>query len=163
MFLANYRHANSRLVRGIHTILGDKAVAIFVATAFLSAPLAAQPTAYISNQLDDSVSVIDTATGSVVETIAVPGKPAGIAVAPDGNKVYVSTPEAKGFAVVDTKKHEVIAKVTVNDGTLGITVAPDGKRIYVADWYKNTVSAIDADSLQIIKTIGVGESPSGLV
>ncbi len=164
-----HRHASSRLASGIHTILGDKAVAIFIATAFLSTPLAAQPFAYkdvgkgrelgaasfayISNQLDDSVSVIDTATGSVVDTIAVPGKPAGIAVAPDGNKVYVSTPEAKGFAVVDTKKREVIAKVAVNDGTLGIAVAPDGKRIYVADWYKNTVSAIDADSLQIIKTI----------
>jgi len=50
------------------TILGNKAVAICIATAFLSTPLAAQPFAYISNQLDDSVSVIDTATGGVVET-----------------------------------------------------------------------------------------------
>jgi len=92
------------------------------------------------------VSVIDTATGSVIDTIAVAGKPAGVAVAPDGSKIYVSTPEAKGFAVVDTKKREVIAKVTINDGALGIAVGPDGKRIYVADWYNNTVSVIDSDN-----------------
>ncbi|HEY5140222.1 MAG TPA: YncE family protein, partial [Methylococcales bacterium] len=71
-----------------------RVVAIAVATAFFSMPLPAAPFAYISNQLDDSVSIIDTGQGKVVDTIRVAGKPAGVAVAPAGDKVYISTPEA---------------------------------------------------------------------
>ena len=115
---------------------------------FFYSPLAAAPFAYITNQLDDSVSIIDTKQGKVVDTISVHGKPAGVAVAPAGDKVYISTPEAKGIAVIDVKKREVIAKVAVSDGALGITVGADGKRIYVADWYNDNVDVIDADSLK---------------
>ena len=78
-------------------------VAIAVAATFFTTPLIAAPFAYISNQLSDSVSVIDTVQGKVVDTISVPGKPAGVAVSPAGDKVYISTPEAKGFAVLDIK------------------------------------------------------------
>ena len=97
------------------------AVATTLATAFLSVPLAAEPFAYISNQLGDSVSVIDTKTRQVVDTIAVPGKPAGVAVSADGNTVYISTPEAKGIAVIDAKTHKLIRQVPVSNGSLGIT------------------------------------------
>ena len=56
-------------------------VAVTVATTFFTASLAASPFAYITNQLDDSISIIDTEQGKVVDTISVPGKPAGVAVA----------------------------------------------------------------------------------
>ena len=58
--------------------------AVVLAAACFSSTLFAAPLAYISNQLSDSVSIIDTGVGEVVATIAVPGKPAGVAVAPDG-------------------------------------------------------------------------------
>lgn len=103
--------------------------AITIATAFFTAPLTSTPYAYNSNQLDNSVSIIDAGQGKVVDTVKVQGKPAGIAVAPAGDKIYVSTPEAKGFAVIDVKKREVIAKVAVSDGALGIAIGTDGKRI----------------------------------
>ena len=109
------------------------------------------------------MSVIDLADNKVVNTIAVSGKPAGVAVSPNGDKVYISTPEAHGFAVIDARKQQLITTVKTSEGALGITVAPDGKRIYVADWFINTVSVLDADNLEIIKTITVGQSPSGLV
>ncbi len=79
-------------------------VAIAVATTFFSYPLAAAPFAYITNQLDDSVSIIDTEQGKVVDTITVHGKPAGVAVSPAGDKVYISTPEAKGIRSYRCKK-----------------------------------------------------------
>jgi len=105
------------------------AVAMAVATAFLSASVMAEPFAYISNQLADSVSIIDTKKGTVVDTIAVAGKPAGVAVAPDGNRIYVSAPEARGFAVLDAVNRRVISEVAVGDGALGIATAPDEKKM----------------------------------
>ena len=94
-------------------------VAMLIATTFFVGPLAAAPFAYISNQLGNSVSIIDTELGKVVDTISVQGKPAGVAVAPAGDKVYISTPEAKGFAVLDVKTRTIIAEVPVSEGACG--------------------------------------------
>ena len=46
--------------------------------------------AYVSNFGDHSVSVIDTVTQCVVNTIDVGGHPEGLAVSPDGGRLYVS-------------------------------------------------------------------------
>ena len=76
--------------------------AMGVAAVFISHPVSARPFAYITNQLGDSVSVIDANTNTVQDSIPVKGKPAGVAVSRDGKRFYVSTPEARGVAVIDT-------------------------------------------------------------
>ena len=53
------------------------------------APSSAQ-NAYITNSGSNTVSVIDTATNTVVSTIPVGISPGGVAVTPDGSKVYVT-------------------------------------------------------------------------
>ena len=40
--------------------------------------------------LDNTVSVIDTATNTVTATVPVGSYPIGVAVTPDGTKVYVA-------------------------------------------------------------------------
>jgi len=47
--------------------------------------------AYITNQFSNTVSVIDTATDTVIATIPVGLTPFGVAVSPDGSKVYITT------------------------------------------------------------------------
>jgi YVTN family beta-propeller protein len=46
--------------------------------------------AYVANQNSNDVSVIDTATNSVVATVPVGIQPLGVAVTPDGKHVYVA-------------------------------------------------------------------------
>src|SRR5439155_22307558 len=50
----------------------------------------AGPFAYITNLSSDSVSVIDTATNTVVATVAVGNAPTGVAVNPGGTRAYVT-------------------------------------------------------------------------
>jgi YVTN family beta-propeller protein len=57
----------------------------------------AAPFAYITNSGSNNVSVIDTATNTVIATVSVESHPsgvgawpAGVAVTPDGTKVYVA-------------------------------------------------------------------------
>ena len=50
----------------------------------------APPTAYIPNFASNNVSVIDTASNTVTATIPVGIGPQGVAVTPDGRKVYVA-------------------------------------------------------------------------
>jgi YVTN family beta-propeller protein len=59
--------------------------------AALSPTLAqAQPFAYITNQAGGTVSVIDTSTNTVIDTVTVPAQSGlrGVAVTPDGAFVY---------------------------------------------------------------------------
>lgn len=123
----------------------------------------AQGLAYVTNQGDDSVSVVDTGSGTVVETLKVGSKPAGVAVAPGGARIYVSNPESRSVSVLERRgaRHVVVAEVPAGAGPLGIAVAPDG-RVFVADWYGDTVSVLDPLSLRVAAAITVGQSPSGL-
>lgn len=64
------------------------------------------------------MSVIDTTTNTVVHTIPVGANPAGVAVTPDGARVYVSNsgfflPGGDSVSVVDTSTDTVVATVPV--------------------------------------------------
>ena len=46
--------------------------------------------AYVTDSNDDTVSVINTATNTVIATIPVGTSPGDVAVNPDGTRVYVT-------------------------------------------------------------------------
>jgi len=80
------------------------------------------------------VSVIDTATDTVIGSpIPVGSVPIGVAVAPDGSKVYVANSYADTVSVIDTSKKQVTATVLVGPNPYGVAVAPDGSKVYVAN------------------------------
>ena len=65
-----------------------KKLAFALVLVCLLAPAAARAqNAYITNFNDGTVSVINTATNTVVATIPVGGHPYGVAVTPDGGRV----------------------------------------------------------------------------
>ena len=51
--------------------------------------------AFITNQLSNSVSVIDLETYKVIKEISVGSRPAGVAVTKHGKRIFVSNPESK--------------------------------------------------------------------
>ena len=58
----------------------------------------AQSYAFITNQGDDSVSVINTSTSDIIKTIKVGHRPAGVVVSNDGRRVYVTNPESQNVS-----------------------------------------------------------------
>jgi YVTN family beta-propeller protein len=70
-------------------ICGVVAITASVLCLLGSGPSIAQK-AYITNSDSNNVSVIETATNTVIATIAVGKFPQGIAVSPDGREVYVA-------------------------------------------------------------------------
>jgi YVTN family beta-propeller protein len=55
----------------------------------------AQSFAYVDNQNSNNVSVISTASNTVVATVAVGNNPRGLAATPDGSLVYVTNANDK--------------------------------------------------------------------
>jgi uncharacterized repeat protein (TIGR01451 family) len=116
------------------------------------------PFAYITNFMSNSVSVIDTATNTVVATIAVGSRPIGVAVSPDGLRVYVANYAGSSVSVIDTAANAVIATVSLaSPFPIGIAVSPDGSRVYVThDATTGHVSVIDTATYTVVATISVG-------
>ena len=66
------------------------------------------------NDPGNTVSVIDTVNNTVTAIVPVGIAPLGVAVTPDGKKVYVTNPKSDNVSVIDTATNKVTA--TVNSG-----------------------------------------------
>src|SRR5262249_1410984 len=107
-----------------------------------STPAEAKPFAYVTNSTSDTVSVIDTATNTVVATVPVGRLLRGVARAPDGTRAYVANEFSDTVSVIDTATNPVVATVPVGRFPLWVAITPDGTRAYVTN-FRDTVSVID--------------------
>jgi YVTN family beta-propeller protein len=121
-------------------------------------------TAYVSNELDGTVSVIDTVTDSVIGApIAVGSNPAGLALTPNGATLYVADELSNTVSVVDTASRIAVGSIKVGSFPNGIAVAPDGLSAYVSNAGGNTVSVIDTLTNTVAPApIVVGAEPLGI-
>ncbi|RUT80412.1 hypothetical protein EOD14_33690, partial [Mesorhizobium sp. M7A.T.Ca.US.000.02.1.1] len=66
-----------------------RACAFAILAAGLTASPASAYTAYVSNEKDNTMTVVDTATMQVVKTVEVGQRPRGITISHDGKFVYL--------------------------------------------------------------------------
>src|SRR6266704_1471754 len=62
----------------------------------------AAPFAYVTEQTSGTVSVIDTATNTVVATVAVGSRPSAVAITPNSAFAYVANQTSNTASVIDT-------------------------------------------------------------
>ena len=72
-------------------------------------PVQAQPFAYVTNGFSNNVSVINTASNSVVATVTVGSVPYGVAITPDGSFAYVANQGSDNVSVINTASNSVVA------------------------------------------------------
>jgi len=88
--------------------------------------------------------------------------PAGIAVTPDGKRLYVAENLTHKVAVVDLATRQVITKIAVGEYPYDCEASSDGKRVYVSNWGSRSVAVIDTAGNQVINNIPVGDHPNDL-
>lgn len=123
--------------------------------------------ALVTNQTGDTLSVVRLADMTQVAEIAIGGKPAGVAMSPDGLTAYVTSPEGRMLNVIDVAARTVVARLEAGSGPLGVAVNPVSGAVYVADWYRHRIRAFDPGGrgpagLKAAGEVEVGRSPSGL-
>ncbi|MEX0999561.1 MAG: IPTL-CTERM sorting domain-containing protein [Thermodesulfobacteriota bacterium] len=107
----------------------------------------------------DTVSVIDTSTNTVINTIPVGMRPTGVAVTPDGMFVYVNNSNDGTVSVIRTSTNTVVDTVPVGMAPEGVAVTPDGMFVYVADFDDDTVSVIRTSTNTVVDTVPVWYTP----
>jgi YVTN family beta-propeller protein len=144
----------------------------------------------VATRENESISVIDTATGEVLQQIPVGKNPEFVRIR--GNFAFISSePSAKGgpppkpgsaeakaeeedddeekipakIAVVDLVKGEKIRDITGGPETEGIEFSADGKNIVITNEADNTVTVHNIESGELVKTIQTheyGDRPRGI-
>ncbi len=118
--------------------------------------------AFITNQIGDSLSVVDLDEMKAVTEVIIGGRPAGIALSPDKAFAYLTAPESKELVVFDTTTRAVTKRIAVGQGPLGIAVHPIDGRVLVADWYTHRLYSVDPAKGAVTGEVEVGQSPSGV-
>ncbi len=96
------------------------------------------------------IQEIDTVNNLVLNTwVLGTARPFGIAVSPDGDRLFVSNPDEDSITVVSTADGSLLdtykAGISTEPGHL--LLSPDGKRLYVSDaTIGNPVAVLDASS-----------------
>jgi YVTN family beta-propeller protein len=67
---------------------------------------------YVTNVLSNTVSVINSATNTVIATIPVGNSPQLIALSPDGTRAYVANGNSNTVSVINTATNTVAATIS---------------------------------------------------
>ncbi|AQT82039.1 hypothetical protein B1R94_26480 [Mycolicibacterium litorale] len=118
--------------------------------------------AFLANNGDRTVIVIDLRSGAVGAPISVGAKPLSLAVSGDGKRLFVLGDDDT-LTVVDTDKAAVVGDpIAVGNDATAVALSPDGRRAYVSNSGDGTVSMIDTTTGTVMSTISVGSDPMGL-
>jgi YVTN family beta-propeller protein len=120
---------------------------------FASAP----NTIYVTNEKDNTVSVINGQTNTVVATIPVGNGQGGIGVNPTTNMIYVL--DNNTVSVINGQTNTVVATIPVGNDPYEVGVNSMTNMIYVSNNGDNTVSVINGQTNTVVATIPVGNKP----
>jgi YVTN family beta-propeller protein len=117
---------------------------------------------WVGQNGDGYISIIDTSTNKVKETIKVGEVPIRVKFTPDGKRVLVSDPKAGELIVLDAATRKEVKRLKVEGTPVGILVAPDGGRAFIAAIEANKVLVLDLAKLEVTGAIEAGQGPDGL-
>ena len=116
----------------------------------------ATPLAFVSNEGSGTISVIDLAKNSVVNTIDIYGKPRGIFAAPNSPFIYATEFTKEQLLKIDTSSQKITQQSSLGKSPEAVYVSNDEE--------SNSVSLIDFNTLKVVSEIPVeGKNPEHAV
>jgi YVTN family beta-propeller protein len=124
-------------------------------------------TALVTNWCSWDLSVIDTASASVVATVKLGRYPRGVAVSPDSRTAYIAVMGANMVVTVDlpsAKAGGAQAKKLAAPGVgpRHILISTDGKHLFTSNNGAGTVTKIDAVTGAVVARVATGRQPRSM-
>lgn len=128
---------------------------LLVIGALNAASVAAQNVRILqTNSRDTTVHLIDPETQSIVGEIGDVPIPHGIAAAPDGSRLYVSSEAKHTLDVIDGRTFELVEEIPLSDRPNNIAIGRDGQYVYVGIMDGDGgIDIIDTEMLENVRHI----------
>ncbi len=121
--------------------------------------------AFVSNRDTEDVTVVDTSSYAVVDTIPTPTYYLGagnLALNPCGGEIYVLDWYDDHFFVLEPETFTVTQEVALGDSLWQLVVNLRGDRLYITDRGQDVVHVLDTATLSEITAVPVGDDPWGI-
>jgi YVTN family beta-propeller protein len=158
--------------------------AVLLAGAWLAlAPAAQAARAYLSNEDDGTVTVVDTQRQTALATLPVGSRPRGLALSHDGSRLYVALSglpkcpppmtdedcarlprdrQADGIAVIDTATLRPLTVLRGVSDPERVEVSRDDRTLYVTEEDAARLAVLDVGRASVRATAAVGREPEGV-
>ena len=119
-------------------------------------------TIFVSNEKDNTVTVIDSETLKVVKTIATGARPRGMIMTPDFKKLIVCAGDDNRLDIIDTTTFELERSLDSGPDPELLDIDSKGDRIYVANEDDGMVTVLQFADGNVLAEIPVGVEPEGM-
>jgi len=117
---------------------------------------------FVSNEKDNTVTVVDGDTLEVVKTIPTARRPRGIITSPDGKEVFVACGDGDIIDVIDVAKLEVVRQLESGPDPELMAVDPKGDTLYVANEDDSMATVMNTKTGEVLAEVPVGVEPEGV-
>jgi YVTN family beta-propeller protein len=136
---------------------------------------------YVTNEVSGDLTVIDSATYTVIATGPLGKRPRGIHASPDRKTIYVALSgspiagpdvdestlpppdkSADGIGVFDVAQNKVVRVIKGGSDPENFDVSKDGTQLFISNEDDEAVSVVDVASGTVVKSAKVGAQPEGV-
>lgn len=118
--------------------------------------------AYVSNEKDNSLSVIDMDSLEVVETIPVGQRPRGILLSKDHTKLYICASDDDTVQVLDLATRKIVDTLPSGEDPEQFALHPNNRHLYIANEDDAIVTVVDVQTKDVLAQVEVGVEPEGM-
>ena len=118
--------------------------------------------AYVSNEKDDTISIIDLDTLEVTDTLNVGKRPRGILFSKDYSKLYICASDSDTVQIMDVATKEIIGELPSGEDPEQFALHPNDRHLYISNEDDALVTIVDTESSLVLAQIDVGVEPEGM-
>lgn len=117
---------------------------------------------WVTNEKDDTVSVIDTGTLEVVATYETGERPRGITFSKDFSRVYICASDSDAVQVMDPDTGKILHDLPSGEDPEQFVLHPDDTHLYIANEDDAITTVVNTKTRKVVAQIDVGVEPEGM-
>ncbi|MBM7066411.1 YVTN family beta-propeller repeat protein [Actibacterium sp. 188UL27-1] len=117
---------------------------------------------WVTNEKDDTVSVIDVETLEVIQTYETGERPRGITFSKDFSRLYICASDSDTVQVMDPTTGKILHELPSGEDPEQFVLHPNDRHLYIANEDDAITTVVDTETREVIAQINVGIEPEGM-
>ncbi|MCA8884410.1 MAG: YVTN family beta-propeller repeat protein [Rhodobacteraceae bacterium] len=127
----------------------------------LASPLRAAEI-WVTNEKDNTISVIDIDRLEVTRTIPTGERPRGIAFSKDYSTVFICASDSDTVQVMNPETGKILHNLPSGEDPEQFVLHPDNRHLYIANEDDAITTVVDTETRRVVAQIDVGIEPEGM-